>query len=177
MLRDRLVFFVPSQPAPGGSKKTFPHIHTGKMIVKDTAKRNAPWRESVAFECRCAMVGKPPMQGPLWLLAVFCQVRPKSHFGSGRNAERLKPTAPVHPIVPPDATKLLRSTEDAMTGIAWEDDKQIVDQFACKRYAMQSGALLIVLPMIPGDSLANVIATREIYRGPGLAFAQPEILP
>lgn len=44
--------------------------------------------------------------------------------------------------VKPDATKLWRSTEDALTGIAWRDDAQISVQVVEKRYGSQSGALI-----------------------------------
>jgi Holliday junction resolvase RusA-like endonuclease len=40
----------------------------------------------------------------------------------------------MYPTNPPDATKLLRSTEDALTGIVWKDDKLIVDQLVSKNY-------------------------------------------
>ena len=38
----------------------------------------------------------------------FRFVRPKSHYGTGRNAKKLKPSAPPHHTQKPDATKLLR---------------------------------------------------------------------
>ena len=41
----------------------------------------------------------------------------------------------MYPITKPDATKMLRAVEDAMTGIAWLDDAQIVRQVVTKRYA------------------------------------------
>ena len=47
----------------------------------------------------------------------------------------LKPSAPKHPIVKPDTTKLMRALEDALTGICWRDDTQVVIQTAHKAYA------------------------------------------
>lgn len=46
-----------------------------------------------------------------------------------------RPSAPHYPAVKPDATKLVRAVEDALTGICWRDDAQIVNQDVRKRYA------------------------------------------
>jgi Holliday junction resolvase RusA-like endonuclease len=67
-----------------------------------------------------------------------------SHYGSGKNAEKLKPTAPKFHTVKPDATKLLRSTEDALTGILWRDDAQIARQTVEKSYGERAGAWITV---------------------------------
>jgi Holliday junction resolvase RusA-like endonuclease len=37
-------------------------------------------------------------------------------------------------VTRPDATKLWRPTEDALTGIVWRDDSQIIRQLVRKRY-------------------------------------------
>jgi Holliday junction resolvase RusA-like endonuclease len=58
--------------------------------------------------------------------------RPLSHR---RKDGSTAPGAPRYPITKPDATKMLRAVEDAMTGIAWLDDAQIVRQVVTKRYA------------------------------------------
>jgi Holliday junction resolvase RusA-like endonuclease len=41
--------------------------------------------------------------------------------------------------VAPDTTKLVRSTEDALKGICWRDDSQVVYQVASKEYAARGG--------------------------------------
>jgi Holliday junction resolvase RusA-like endonuclease len=126
-------FFVPGDVQPGGSKRGFLHRHTGRIIITDDCKKNGEWKNIVATHARFAFQRKP-LIGPL---AVICNIyikRPKNHFGTGKNAKTLKLTAPLFPIVKPDATKLWRSTEDALTGIIWGDDAQVVHQFITKRY-------------------------------------------
>jgi Holliday junction resolvase RusA-like endonuclease len=81
-----------------------------------------------------------PWDGPLGLAATFTLRRPKGHFGTGRNARKLKPSAACWPVVKPDATKLLRAIEDALTGVVWTDDAQVVEQLATKRYGEPEGA-------------------------------------
>lgn len=54
----------------------------------------------------------------------------------------LKDDVPKHHIVKPDLSKLIRSTEDSMTGIVFLDDAQIAELFVRKVYALpgQEGA-------------------------------------
>ena len=133
-----LAFTVIGRAAPGGSKRAFRNPHTGGVIVTDDAKGGAPWRELVQSAAMQALNGAgAPMftDGALALDVCFFRVRPASHYGSGRNADKLKPSAPAFPTTRPDTTKTLRALEDALTGIAWHDDAQIVTQLVRKRFA------------------------------------------
>ncbi len=131
-------FYVRGKPAPGGSKKAFRSATTKKIIVMDAAKGNRAWRNAVQMAARQAMK-KPfeyashcPLAGiPVSLHVNFYLPRPKSHHRANGN---LKASSPLHHIIRPDATKLLRSTEDALTGILWRDDAQIVFQKISKKY-------------------------------------------
>lgn len=78
-----------------------------------------------------AMAGRELIDGPCMLTVDFYMPRPKWHFGKSG----LRSSAPRYPTTRPDATKLLRSTEDAMRGIVWRDDSQVVRQNVCKWYA------------------------------------------
>lgn len=141
MTPDSVRFFVPGIPAPGGSKRAFVSPKTGKVVVLDDAKGNGPWRERVAHFARQAWTA-PPMEGPLVLWVRFVLPRPKGHFGAGKNARKVRPSAPAYPTTKPDATKLLRALEDALTGILWRDDAQVVSQDVLKCYGSEVGALV-----------------------------------
>lgn len=130
-----LRFFAPGIPAPGGSKTAMRNRHTGKPFVRDACKRNKPWRDTVASFALEAMVGRRPMDGPLSVTFVFILPRPKAHFFDGKKTGQLRPTAPNYHSVRPDTTKLIRSTEDALTGLVWTDDAVISEQRASKVYA------------------------------------------
>ena len=71
------------------------------------------------------------------LSCIFRFQRPKSHFGTGRNAGKLKKSAPRCHVVKPDLSKLVRAVEDALTGIIWRDDSQVIDYrpYLTKGYA------------------------------------------
>lgn len=130
-------FFVPGIPRPGGSKKGF--IVKGHVVLADAGgEKNKNWRACVSLAARQAWLGKLPLTGPLHLRIQFHMPRPKYHFRSGKYAGTLKPNAPYWHVIDPDTTKIIRSTEDAMTGIIWVDDCQVCNQSIVKTYAADS---------------------------------------
>lgn len=128
-------FAVYGTAQPAGSKKIVTHPKTKRPIVIDDSKGSRPWKREVAKIAKRRMTERELLDGPLHLTLVFVMPRPKGHYGTGRNAGTLRPAAPRWPTVKPDATKLLRCVEDALTGIVWHDDAQIVHQNVSKRYA------------------------------------------
>lgn len=127
-------FTVYGSPAPAGSKKTFAlkkgGVYTGRVGVTHDSKRAKPWMESVAREAAEAMQGRALLDGPLLLTATFFRARPSGHFGR----RGLLPSAPPYPTTKPDLTKYVRAAEDALRGIVWRDDAQVVMQENGKFY-------------------------------------------
>ena len=142
-----LSFFVAGTPAPGGSKKAF--VRGGRAVVVDDAKNNASWRERVAAVASGHHRG-PLLDAPLAVTFVFFTLRPRGHYGGGRNAARLKPSAPRYPTTKPDALKLARSTEDALSGVVWRDDSTTVDLVVRKRYGDRPGCQVTI--QLKGDA-------------------------
>jgi crossover junction endodeoxyribonuclease RusA len=120
---------VLGEPAPQGSKTRLP---SGGMREANAATR--PWRATVAAAAVEAIGERPQLVGPLELRAVFVFARPASHWGTGRNLQRLKPSAPAYRPSKPDLDKLLRAIGDALTGIAFRDDAQLAVIRAEKHY-------------------------------------------
>ena len=146
-------------PSPGGSKSAFRNPRTGKIVVVDAGgKKTRTWRTVVAHAARAAMSGGELMQPPLALVIEFRMPRPKNHY---KASGEIKADAPWFPIVRPDLTKLLRSTEDAMTGIVWHDDSQIVEQNIHRTYSSSedTGARITVYS-ITSRSPAHQTSTR-----------------
>jgi Holliday junction resolvase RusA-like endonuclease len=137
-------FFVPGIPAPGGSKRAFAikkgGVYTGRTVVFDDAgKRNKDWRAVVAHAGRDAMAGREPLRGALSVVMHFALPRPKKHYHTGKRAAELRDDAPHWHTGKPDALKLARSTEDALTGIAWADDAQTAVLTCSKYYSTNPG--------------------------------------
>jgi len=149
---DRIHIRVGGLPAPGGSKVGVRNKQGHVVGLRDAAgQRNKNWRAS------CALCAQQVMQdeeralchGPLKVNFDFYMQRPKAHFRSGKYAGEIKNSAPLYPDKKPDRTKLMRSTEDALTGVVWHDDAQIVDGYSKKHWASDANppgcAITVVL--------------------------------
>lgn len=132
----KLTFFVPGIPAPGGSKRFVGHSKkTGRAILIDAAgERNKNWRSIVGLVASAEMREKAVLSftGPLRVRFDFIMPRRKSDLNS---KGEVKASAPFYHTTKPDALKLARSTEDALTGIIWSDDAQTAVLEISKRYA------------------------------------------
>ena len=156
---EMLNFVAFGLPSPGGSKSAFRNPRTGKIVVVDAGgKKTRTWRTVVAHAARAAMSGGVLMQPPLALIIEFRMPRPKAHY---KASGEIKQDAPWFPIVRPDLTKLLRSTEDAMTGIVWHDDSQIVEQNIHRTYSsVEDTGARITVYSITSRSPAHQTSTR-----------------
>ena len=112
-------FFVGGKPVPQGSMKVF----NGRPIHQN-AVGLATWRADIARTARIA--GCQPKSAPVWIYLVFNMQAPKS-------VSRAMPT------VKPDLDKLIRGVLDGLTGVAYEDDSQVVRITAAKVYDKNLG--------------------------------------
>lgn len=128
-----LRFDVIGTPAPQGSKR-----HVGNGVMVESSKKVKPWRQDVAAAAREAAEreGWTAPDGDVPVFVSFRLARPRGHYGTGRNASVVRPSAPLRPAVKPDLDKLLRSTLDALTtsGVI-RDDAQVCLLSATKEYA------------------------------------------
>jgi Holliday junction resolvase RusA-like endonuclease len=143
-----VVVRVLGHPQPAGSKTAFQHPKTGRIIVKDAAKNSRPWKQEVAgaAEAQMGRLGLTLLDGPLEMELVFVLARPKAHYGTGRNSGVVKPSAPEFPATRPDVDKLSRAVLDALSGVVYRDDAQIVEKVARKRYGAPERVEIRVRP-------------------------------
>lgn len=124
---------VYGEAAPAGSKRIVPvGKKDGPKFYRsvDANKKAQPWKEKVAREAGLVMQDRPLLRGPLAVSFTFYVRRPKGHFGT----RGLRQSAPPHPTVRPDVLKLARGVEDALTGVIWADDSQVVRELIVKEY-------------------------------------------
>ena len=129
---------VPGVPAPQGS------LVRTKFGVRDANPATRPWRAAISAEAAAAMNGTRMLTGPVKVRAELQLPRSKSHYGTGRNAGVLKASAPLYCETKPDADKLARAIGDALTGIVFRDDSQIVMWEIVKRYGDPAGCVVSV---------------------------------
>lgn len=137
-------FVVYGIAQPAGSKKAFVNRRTGRAQIVDDAKKSRPWKHEVKAAAVDAMGDAPLLDGPLRLVATFWVPRPRGHYG----AKGVRSSAPHYPAVRPDLTKLVRAVEDALTGIVWRDDAQVVLQGLSKLYG-EPARVVIQIDQLP----------------------------
>lgn len=129
-IRDHLVIVAHGNPAGQGNLVRSKH----GVLYSSNAKLLKPWRDTLGSHAREAMdemhpgalLPLFPRGTPVSVGVVFTFARPASHFGSGRNAAVLKPSAPREHVSVPDIDKLLRGALDALTAAGvWDDDRQV----------------------------------------------------
>lgn len=141
MSQQVIEFYIHGIPAPQGSKR---HVGNGRMV--ESSKKVKPWRQDVtaaAIDAIEQAKGFERFTGPVRVEITFFFPRPKYHYGTGRNANALKPSAPTHHASKPDLDKCVRSTFDALTtsGI-WADDSQAAQLLAQKTFHGAPGAFI-----------------------------------
>lgn len=128
--------------------------------VRDTnAKKLKPWRAEVAGTVAQAMTdtGWTTLDGPIEVELTFFHHRPAGHYGTGRNAGILKPSAPYWKATAPDVDKLTRAILDALT-----DSRAIRDDARVARLVVEdlwanaaTGARITVRSLIPSPADAS----------------------
>ncbi len=123
-----------ARPEPAGSKTAFPlkgkngwlKGEGGRPIINvvDANPKAKAWKMEVAEEAakqyRAQLIDRP-----VRCFMTFYLQRPKGHYGTGKNERVLKDSSPLHHTKAPDALKLARGVEDALTGVVWVDDAQV----------------------------------------------------
>jgi crossover junction endodeoxyribonuclease RusA len=129
-MSEPVVIEVHGTPAPQGSK-----IRGRYGSVYESNPNVKPWRDAVRGETQ--RLGMVPLAGPVDCRILFRMPRPKGHYGTGRNAGKVRNSAPSYPASKPDLDKLCRAVLDGLTdGGAWKDDGQVVKLIALKMYAV-----------------------------------------
>ena len=126
------------------------------VVTHDAAKGGKPWAQAVHAAAQEAFeeIDFDPFDRlsmrdvRVMVLATFYFVRPKAHYGTGKNAGVLKDSAPATPITGSneigDVDKLLRGVMDPLHGIAFRKDHQVSDALPAFRYGQREGAIIRV---------------------------------
>lgn len=144
-----LTITVHGMPGPQGSKKLVGRDGKGRGILVESSNKVKPWRQAVGVAAIEAMGGAGRgVMGPIAVDMVFTLPKPKSA------PKRLA----TYPSKKPDLSKLVRSTEDALTDVgAIEDDARIVCTFSRKVFpgegvdSLAVPGVVIRISAYPGD--------------------------
>ena len=122
-----ITFSCDGNPVPQGSLKVI-----NGHILHSQGSALAVWRSTIALSARFA--GAKPLDGPMGIEVTFRVRRPKT-------------VKRDYPSVAPDLDKYIRACLDALTGICYIDDSQIVDISSKKVYSDTPGADIKIFPI------------------------------
>lgn len=103
-------FTVTGVPQTKGSWRPGRNRRTGRVVLRPDNESEPAWAQAVAWAARAQMRGRQADAALYQVSMVFRLVRPTSRRRTNRR----------------DIDKLVRSCLDALTGIIWRDDEQVV---------------------------------------------------
>jgi crossover junction endodeoxyribonuclease RusA len=130
----RLAFAVEGIPKTKGSMKAL--RRGSRVVVINDSERTGAWEARIRVAARAAArsVAFRPLSGPVCVSVTFRLPRPVSSI---RRDGTPRARADLFPVKKRsgDLDKLQRPVLDALTGIAWEDDAQVIAVAAQKTWA------------------------------------------
>jgi Holliday junction resolvase RusA-like endonuclease len=88
--------------------------------------------------------GWQPLKCPIKIITNFYLPRPKAHYGTGKNAGKLKSSAPLFHTQKPDVDNLQKMVYDCLNGVVWGDDATIYNATANKMYSENPRTEIII---------------------------------
>ena len=130
-------FRVYGIPQTKGSAKAFYRPGMRCPVVTNDNAKNKNWAATVSGE---AQRHRPacPLTGPVDLSLTFFVKKPKSH----------PKTKFVYATKKPDLDKMVRSVKDALKGVVYLDDAQVVRLVASKHYDDAPGVEVVVASVL-----------------------------
>lgn len=154
-----VTFDIYGIPKPKGSARAFVAMKAGKKpraIVTTDNKSLKSWEAAVRDAAR-DVVGQAYFTEAVSLEIDFWFPRPKSVSAAKR----------PHMTTKPDLSKLLRGAEDALNGVIFKDDAQVVRAITAKRYVDgPAGARITVTEMFPKPTAAAPRASKKTKATP-----------
>lgn len=134
-MRDSLLFVIPGRPCAWQRARS-----NGK--VRFDSPEQTRNKLTISQIGAATMNGRPPLEGPLEVIVAAFWLYPKSmskkrrgQYGSHFYTSR------------PDADNIIKLIGDALNGIVWRDDSQIVTLQVTKRYAINQQTVIRVMPL------------------------------
>lgn len=142
---EKISFIIDGNPYP---QKRHRHVNRGKFTsVYDPSKAT---KHAFLMDC---MEYAPayPFENAVSVEVKFGFKRPKSHWGTGKNGNKLKPSAPVEHTQKSDIDNLQKHFMDALNGVFWKDDSLINKITATKCWSSHDGYTSVKIESEEGE--------------------------
>ena len=134
---------VAGHPITQGSKQAIRRRDGGISMIESGGDRLTQWRHAINDEARHATNGTSPATGPVTIEAHFTIPKPAS-------TPKRRRTWPIK-TRSGDLDKLARAALDAMTGVVYTDDAQVIDLHVTKDLADHDRPPGVAIIVIFGD--------------------------
>jgi crossover junction endodeoxyribonuclease RusA len=144
-----IAFTVYGVARPKGSMRAFRRKGGGRPIITDGNRNVHTWQRQIAVAAATAAARVPfDARSQLFASPVHCEIRcflprPKAYL---RPANRDRD---VPHVGRPDLDKLTRAVLDALTHVLFDDDAQVIELIAVKRYANGASAARVEIAIRP----------------------------
>jgi Holliday junction resolvase RusA-like endonuclease len=136
-MTNRISFTVLGTARPEGSTKAF--MVGGKPHITHANAKMLPWRQEVGW---CALRALAELNAEQPWAGKHVPVRVWYHFYFRKPLS--VPKRRLWPVVKPDWDKIARAATDALTGILYHDDAQVVFGTVIKEYGLPERAEITV---------------------------------
>lgn len=133
-------FFVPGKPQGKGRPRA---VARGKFVRMYTPEKTASYESTVALAASQAMAGRPPIEGPV-VATLFIALPIPASWSKKKQAQAVADQ--LLPVTKPDADNTVKAVFDAINGVVWADDTQVVDLLVRKRYRARPGVSVTISP-------------------------------
>lgn len=143
-----VLIHLPGEPRGKGRPRAF--VARGR-IVMHTDSATLAYEKLMAGAARNGMGNRGPIQGPIDL-TIEAHFRIPPSWPKYRRAAALAGTEPH--TSRPDADNVVKIVLDALNGIVWRDDAQVVRITASKHYSAAPGVMVAVKEMRAAEQVA-----------------------
>ena len=106
-----------------------------------TDKKTVAFEQSLAWAAKLEMAGRDPFSGPVIVTIGAYMPIPLSW---NRTAHLEAISGARRPSVKPDADNIAKAVLDALNGVVFHDDKQVVEMMVMKKYGVQPSTVVTV---------------------------------
>ncbi|MBE3087883.1 MAG: RusA family crossover junction endodeoxyribonuclease [Chloroflexi bacterium] len=126
-------------PGPPVGKQRPRFVRHGRHVQAYTPAQTVNYEALVKQTFAAKYPDFVPLPGPVrMMLSIYI-------MPSKETARKIKKSvASIRPTIKPDASNVLKAVEDALNGLAYQDDKQVVDVSISKHYSTRPMVAVVV---------------------------------